>query len=331
MNSFNPEQSKSAVDLSIHSPSIYHPFDGIEIDITGLVGTKHYESSKGRIEPELFFNGSICRTANGKIVFAFRADQQPWWKNIRVGICELNEKLEPIAGSEQYLELSADNGNRLHVEDPRLISCGNRLFISYTDGVSMYHSELCPYTLMVKENFGKITTFHAKTASPEKRDKNFVPFVYKNTVLYSYSDSPRIVINTSEDNEFYISEQSASWEYGQIRGGSPALLWDGEYVSFFHSSYIVNQQNSLLGQRVYYMGAYTFSPSPPFSLKRITRIPLMKGVQERSNVKRPTTSFVVFPAGVIDERDHFLVSYGVNDVTTRAIRISKTTLNLLLQ
>ena len=329
MNKFSPDSSRSALELSLNSPSIYHPLDGVEISPARMPGVAHYETGNGRIAPELFFNGSICRTSNGKMIFAFRADQKPWWKSIRVGICELNDKLQPLAGTEQYLALKADNP--FHVEDPRLISVGDRVFVSYTDGKEMYHSEICQDTLMVKENFGKITSFHVTSASPERRDKNFVPFEYNGRVLYSYSDAPRVIIETNGVNDVYIPGQSAEWEFGHVRGGTPAVKWGNDFVSFFHSSYIVNQVNSLIGQRVYYMGAYTFSCTPPFSLKKITRVPLMKGVQSRENTERPTYSFVVFPAGVVQEADHFIVSYGVNDLTTRAIRISKTTLNLLLE
>lgn len=326
---FDTQKYKNARMLSIESPSIYNPDDGKEIKIEGLLGVSGYESKGKKIKPEVFFNGSICRW-KGRNVFAFRADQEPWWDNIRVGTVELDGNYDPIIGTEQFLDLYADGGNEHHVEDPRLIAMGDRLFISYTDGRKMYHSELDD-SLAVKENFGEITKFSVNSAG-DKRDKNFVPFVYDGKIYYSYSDSPRIVIDASNPNSIHLPRQDVTWDFGQIRGGTPAIPFDGSLISFFHSSVIVNTNVTVRGQRVYYFGAYLFSPTPPFSIRKVTQIPLMKANPFMINGrKRPTNSFVVFPCGVIEETDHFVVSYGWNDFSTRIIRIQKTTLKLTLQ
>lgn len=319
----NADSYSSALQLSLDSDYIYHPNDGKIIDVSGIPGVKSYESEGKLVKPELFFNGSIVRY-NGRIIMACRADQQPWWKKIRIMICELDRNYDPIPETARYLGLHAE-GDCHHVEDPRLFVHNGLLMVTYTDGHKVYHSVIDD-SLNVIQNLGVVTNVHFRASTISIRDKNFVPFSVDKSLYYSYLDSPRIIL--APDGNVIIPEQSATWDYGSIRGGTPAIPYDnGKFISFFHSSLIVGDCQTLAGQRVYFMGAYTFSCSGNFKIEKMTRTPLMKGCIEMSGVPRPTNAFVVFPVGVIDEPDHYVVSYGYNDVNTRIIRVSKKLLN----
>jgi hypothetical protein len=85
--------------------------------------------------------------------------------------------------------------------------------------------------------------------------------------------------------------------YGPLRGGTPAVLIDGRfYLTFFHSKlYVVP---GVSPRMTYFMGAATFSPRPPFTLRRISRCPI---ALDQFYTDRWTMSryydYVVFPLG----------------------------------
>jgi hypothetical protein len=89
------------------------------------------------------------------------------------------------------------------------------------------------------------------------------------------------------------------WNYGELRGGTPAhKINDREYFSFFHSSHKLPGN----GIRVtYFIGAYTFSSSPPFHLIRVSPVPLVppgnKFYSGQWNSKR--LDYVIFASGYI--------------------------------
>lgn len=301
-----------------------------EITLLGMKGVSSYFDSSGtKIVPELFFNGSICRHKE-KNYFAARADQRihgEWWTRIRIAACLLDEDYNPIAGTERFLYLRSDAGP-FHVEDPRLISDGNTLYVSYTCGEKMYLSSVDD-TLSECGEANKVTEISIRRVG-RKRDKNFVPFVHGERIFHSYSDNPRIVI---EDDclTIHVPCQSAEWQYGHIRGGTPAIPFNsGTLISFFHSSMTFDSESSTPGQRLYFAGAYEFNNRPPFKIIRITNEPIIVAPVCYSGLERPTSSYVIFPVGIIDEGQSYAVSAGINDVTTGVFRITKHLLNKLL-
>jgi hypothetical protein len=61
------------------------------------------------------------------------------------------------------------------------------------------------------------------------------------------------------------------WLWGDLRGGTPALLVGGEYLAFFHSVALMNSHVV----RTYFVGAYTFTAKPPFSMTSMSRWPIV--------------------------------------------------------
>lgn len=72
----------------------------------------------------------------------------------------------------------------------------------------------------------------------------------------------------------YLSNTYIRWEFGAPRGGTPALLVNGEYLAFFHSKKRVFKHGTTSKIGTYFMGAYTFSSEPPFMLLRASRVRL---------------------------------------------------------
>jgi hypothetical protein len=95
--------------------------------------------------------------------------------------------------------------------------------------------------------------------------KNWSPFLYNDTILMVQRINPFHVVGlgnvsepSSEIHSYTISiapKLPINWAYGEMRGGTNALLMGDFYLALFHSENHVNG-NWL---RTYWFGAYTFS------------------------------------------------------------------------
>lgn len=290
------------------------------VDTSSFPKTYYNESGK-RIRIESYFNGSIA-TYQNKIYFCCRADQRPWFHNIRLVLCELDDDFNVKKGTARFVNVgslldSKGKNGEFRVEDPRLFTCGGKLHLSYGDGYQMYHATFTDDIQI--DRWKSIANFRVKIGENDYREKNWTPFDYEGKPHFIYADSPR-VIWCPFTRMAHLSEQRLTWKYGQIRGGTPAIPYKDKYITFFHSAENVNQ--SWQNGRLYAMGAYLFNREPPFKVTAITPTPLMRGELLYKNpiVERQA---VIFPAGLIQSKDSFFVSMGINDSCTGVIRIQK--------
>lgn len=142
--------------------------------------------------------------------------------------------------------------------------------------------------------------------------KNWVPFIYDDSINFVESHSPMHVVKMEHpvdfgDFENYKStlvttvstthEDKLQWNFGGIRGGTPAhLINSKEYLTFFHSmSHLPGNPKS-----TYVMGALTFSSSPPFRVVRISQVPLVnKQLYEGPWSRNRFKDYIVFPMGYV--------------------------------
>jgi predicted GH43/DUF377 family glycosyl hydrolase len=309
--------------LSQLSPFIYS--EG-QLTYIGTNDFPHvYETENGPIFPQIFFNGSIV-LYKGKLLFCCRADQKPWFDNIRLVVCELDFNFVPIKDTIKLLNVGSDRGF-YHVEDPRLVIINDRLNLIYGDGYRVYHAILKD-DLRV-EKWKNITNFGLMGLKEhDTREKNWTPFDYKGELAIIYSDAPR-TIYFPYTGKVIFSEQNIEWEFGQIRGGTPAIKWDNSYITFFHSA-LNEDKKTWFNGRTYFMGAYIFNLTPPFKVTKITKIPLMKGEDSPKNPIAEVVK-VVFPAGITQTHDSFFVSLGANDSSTGVLRVSKSLIAKILE
>lgn len=104
-----------------------------------------------------------------------------------------------------------------------------------------------------------------------------------------------------------------AWSYGALWGGSPAvLLPTGLRFAVFHSYLAGNRFN-----RCYLAGGILMEPEWPYHPLRVMRLPLLTGRRRFTRWPGYTTvhprSRVVYPCGVVAEKDRLLVSYGIDD------------------
>lgn len=116
--------------------------------------------------------------------------------------------------------------------------------------------------------------------------------------------------------------QAAQWieRWGEIRGGTPALLIEGQYLAFFHSSF-----EDRAGIKWYTMGAYTFAKEPPFSMMRISSAPIVfEGIYETAlcSAAHPGVRSI-YPMGFVREKtdvsDLIHLSCGENDSAIKIV------------
>lgn len=142
-----------------------------------------------------------------------------------------------------------------------------------------------------------------------KHNKN-VLFWFKDDKLHClYTSDPWNVVvfgNGWKDQTPYVFD-GVRWKYGWVRGGTPPVLVNGLYYTFFHSSMPWRGR-----YRRYYMGAIAFNSEPPFTPVHWTQEPILIGSQNDPWQQRKP--LVVFPCGAVHENDRWLISFGVNDL-----------------
>lgn len=314
----------------IQTSPFFYTTDQCHIIDTGHFPKTYVNQDKKKVNIKAYFNGSIAAFKD-KLYFCCRADQPPWFQNIRLVFCELDTDFIPVRDTIKFLEVGSlldnkgENGE-FHVEDPRLFVCGGKLHLVYGDGYELYHATF-DSNLKI-ERWRNITNFSVRINENDGREKNWAPFDYEGFPHFIYSDSPRVIWNPFK-RQAIIPNQSLSWGYGQIRGGTPAIPYKDGYITFFHSAKNQNDGEWHHG-RLYYMGAYVFESKPPFRVTHMTQVPIMRGETLYDNPQHPGLIVVVFPAGVIESEDSFFVSMGINDSCNGVIRVSKYLLQNIL-
>lgn len=285
------------------------------------------------------FNPAITRW-HDKIILSFRVipDRASSFTSL-IGLILLNEAFE-IISTPQILPLR-DPASHVpsRTEDARLVAVENRLFIVYTDnphpkitrgGFRMYVGELTwDGILFHVHDIRGLLEFEGNQANV--REKNWVPFAYKSTLHLAYSLQPHTIFSLQDSINKRGNIESAclhiastctpfKWRWGILRGGTQAdlepALENKEYIAFFHSSIDMTSKHSE-GKKAahYFMGAYTFSATPPFNILKMSPSPIIgKRFYSGESYKpywKPVK--VVFPGGFIADSKNYYVAYGRDD------------------
>ena len=275
------------------------------------------------------FNPSLVRR-NGNLLLSFREIVGPCSSSIVssgesiIGLVWLNDDFSPA--SEPCI-LDFESLPTL-AEDARLVEVGNDLYIVYSANVNevVTDSGFRMWIAKLVYEGGKFTLTHKQQLSqfpeenPERREKNWIPFDFYGYLCLSYSISPhRVFLPLEETHRCYtIGETKANihWRWGDLRGGTPAVIIDDRYLSFFHSWIDMSSLQSA-GEITshYFIGAYTFSKYPPFEITHISPKPIVaKGFYSGENYPyfwKPISA--VFPCGILVEKNAVWMTYGRQD------------------
>ena len=285
------------------------------------------------------YNPSMIKTDSGFLV-AYRFDL-PWnrvsFKKARIGLLELDDQFRPL-GKATLLATRDEQ-----VEDPRLFTDGQNIYVSYTHLTFWGPQYLCCIGLSQinreTHEVGDSWDLRYKTGP---REKNWSPFFYDNNgtpeMYFVYSWSPLQYIKAASPLDGTIEQALpidntmkkglAAWEkkWGKIRGGTPAIRIGEEYISFFHSSF------RELSYYWYIMGAMVFDAHPPFALKRISKFPILFNNIFTTPLAPSRNQFLraIFPGGVVEDvqndRPVFHVIVGENDTGIKIVTIDRENL-----
>lgn len=290
------------------------------------------------------FNPSIVEW-KGQLFMSFRIvgkvkkkPEIPSSSESYIGMVQLDSEFN-VVGDPQLLDWNEDNDD-IFPEDGRLLVKNEQLYLIYSGytkdllgpkGFSMYVAELdfdgSNYQIVHNECLSNF-----QNRNKNHREKNWVPFIDGGKLHLAYQLKPHLILSPTLDNSGICETISSTvpsfiWEWGELRGGTPALRLDeSQYLAFFHSSMMLSTVHSEGKQvRHYFMGAYTFSTSTPYKIQRISPEPIVAKNFYRGPIYEPYWNpvRVVFPCGFIMDKNTIWVSYGRQDHECWVVKLDK--------
>ena len=280
------------------------------------------------------FNASIIRWKES-LLLCFRVRNEKMVSTFDIGFVWLDDNFDPMS-IPRILEIRDENPACLHQkQDPRLIILHDKLYILYSNFIKIDNIVTRRmFIAEVHDNNGAFyivnpTCLHPFEGCGPRWEKNWVPFIYENKMLLAYSLSPHRIFEPSLESGACTTNNSTTslncWNWGELRGGTPAVKDGDEYVGFFHSSTnLATAQSQGKVMAHYVMGAYTFSAKPPFDITRMSQQPIVAETfyhEPYYTTWKPLR--VVFPVGLLNEKGYFWVTYGRQDFEIWVAKIDK--------
>lgn len=275
------------------------------------------------------FNPSLT-VWQGRLLLSFR-EHTP--QEEFIGLVWLNDDLS-LASLPQILNTRKSNPGRYsRSEDARLFTLDDRLYIFYNDNDDIDKCD--PRRMYIGEISFDGDRFDIEeecfSQGSARDEKNWSPFAYKGELLFVYSHDPvhimKPILGQGRSMHIIQYKPEHTWKWGDLRGGTPALLVDGEYLTFFHAHLGGFDFEGETLQRQTVMGALTFSAHPPFRLKKISKYPLIAegfygwplhlsrwGWGLRRNI---------FPGGFVVKGDEIYIAYGKDDHEVWIVKFKK--------
>ncbi len=283
------------------------------------------------------FNPSLIRW-NGLLLMSFRII--PDLKNTycsKLGLIWLDNNCCPI-GEPQLLNTQLSPTTPSRTDDGRLIALGDDIYLVYSDNTDPQISRGGFRVYIAKLQFDgadfsldppvRLSRFEGE--NPLVREKNWVPFIYEDQLLLAYSLVPHLIFYPHLDEgrceTIAQSLNNCPWDWGPLRGGTPALKIDSQYLAFFHSSLDMPTLHSN-GKSIchYFMGAYTFSPTYPFEITQISPEPIIGKGFYKGPIYKPYWKPVqcVYPGGFVFDEKFIWIAYGRQDREAWIVKLDK--------
>lgn len=277
------------------------------------------------------YNASIGRLKKGYTLF-FRYDMPSEKKSIlssHIGCVQLSSDFEPLKDS--FIKIDTESP---FSEDARFFEHKDHQFLIFNDRIPQTADQRGIRIASIHPHTKKIDYITPLQASTLKIEKNWTPFSYEDQIFFLYSISPQKVLELPDPQKNHLNVSasllsSPIWaaEWGAPRGGTPAILVDGKYLSLFHSSF-----KDDMGVIWYVMGAYTFTSTPPFQITGISPYPILfQNIYQATHSSHANPKIrAIYPAGLLYEkrkdREIISVSCGENDSCVKIITMDKEAL-----
>lgn len=298
----------------IHKPSI---LDIQSFTQQGLEAG-YFNFGKAEAKGTDYFNCAILNRPDGDFLVTRRA---LWDKRDSFGYNDI--MAFSLNGLKPHMGFKVQIGQQFpneHFEDPRAIYHDGRTFISACNFVRDKKGMVYPHQMVaeVDNNWNLIKRYDPvygfngnDVGKNSKHEKNFLWWRHDNAWHLIYIAAPHTVARF--DDNFKVVEHTCDywdykiWNYGEIRGGTPPILHNGEYYTFFHSSTPFNKTKNQ-----YHLGCYSFEAKPPFKITQITLNPLLSGSKFDGGL--PDKPPCIFACGASIKHDAWLITFGVNDI-----------------
>jgi predicted GH43/DUF377 family glycosyl hydrolase len=289
------------------------------------------------------FNPSIIRW-NERLLMCFRIRDPITLLTHRIGLVWLDAEFNPLT-PPQVIEMASQEALFFgQTQDPRLVKIDQHLMIVFNAffKTSLGTNRRMAYSKLVEDQgvfFADppIYLLDFENEDPKKQEKNWIPFDYNGELFFNYSIEPHRVLQPIADTNscatFSQTSAHIKWNWGILRGGSPAEKINDQYVAFFHSvKDMVSLQSKGLRIIHYFMGAYTFNTEPPFNVTKISPEPIVgKNFYNGPAYDTWKPLLVVFPGGYIHDENHIWIAYGRQDHEVWIVKLDKEVfLNSLL-
>lgn len=274
-----------------------------------------------------YFNPSCIDRPDGRWLVTRRA---VWDKRDKMGFNDLVAfKMENNVPQIGQIVNLGKRWEIEHFEDPRVMMHDGQVyigacnFIRNNQGCTYPHQIICT----VDQNWNLIRRYDpvfrnngSDCGMQNLHEKNWTWFWIDDQPYLHYSGDPQVVAKFTPDFVFTGQQWSVGWDtrvwnYGHIRGGTPPVLIDGLYWTFFHSSTPWTPT-----KRQYHMSAMAFSSKPPFDVQCIVPEPILSGSQ--CDIWQDGKPLCIFPGKAILKGDEWFIVFGVNDLACGWCRVS---------
>ena len=274
------------------------------------------------------FNPSIVRWYDGRLLLSFRTrDPETKVANL-LGFVWLDEEFEPIS-KPSLLRIYSDFSLKVSkMQGARILKTGSTYSIVYNNILNTPDQEtrrMVVATLNYDKNSDTFSITKPKyilsfdVDKKQWREKNWIPFYYKQHLYLAYSLNPHHIFqlhrNENTCQNISITNKHIEWPWGDLHGGTPSILDNGQFLGFFHSDKDLKTVQSN-GEKIthYFIGAYCFKPTPPFTITAISALPIVgKTFYESDDFPTWKPLKVVYPTGFVLDKFRVSLVYGRQD------------------
>lgn len=261
-----------------------------EVDFPGKYKDIIIEKKEISLDDALLaYNASFIEHKDGYLM-VFRLDSNhDGERQAHIGLVLLNEEFKQKS-STIILNTKKEKNIIENAEDPRIFSIKNKIYVVYND-YKLDHIKKGKKSKRVinisQLNTNSDTHLKYKLHRPVElkldkfnTEKNWTPIIFNDELYFIHSFEPNYIVLKADPNNgsvevLYEGKQEFKWDYGQIRGGSPAKKFKNGYLGFFHSSKIFRFLDGR-EKKYYFIGAFTTTGKIPFNINRISSIPYSK-------------------------------------------------------
>eukprot|EP01041_Mallomonas_annulata_P002204 gene2204-4289_t len=283
------------------------------------------------------------------------------WTSDRMCCSWYDHSRKHNSSDDVYLTHPLNRSEFIRGEDPRVwVENDQVLHLIYNHiNISWWPSRRMMMTTIIMNtthNFFIDDELFVLTAenAPYTTQKNWTPFIYGNISYFIHSVQPHQILRavpptgpTSSSTTTSLSPLTSPllnhvhngkykdligklvastmvetffWTFGEPRGSTPALLIGNHYLTFFHSRRLGGRS----GRSTYFIGAYTFSPRPPFQILAMTADPIVARDFYRGRMKAVAFDFIIFPTSFSFDDHRIVLHYGRQDVESWVMTLNRT-------